>query len=161
MNSRLRRLRFDKFIYVPQVGLSSGFCVAWQDYVDMELVSISKNLISCLIFSNPLSFPWLLSVIYGPVHSMEKRVFWRNIHEEVDRFNGGLLILGDFNGVLYREDRHGCREETSSSIHMINVVDNLGLVDLPSQGMKYYWTNGKAAGYEIKAKMDQGVANTD
>ena len=69
--------------------------------------------------------------------------------------------MGDFNGVLYREDRHGGREETSSSVHMINDVDNLGLVELPSQGLKYSWTNGRIAGHEIRAKLDRGVANSD
>ncbi|KAL5545865.1 hypothetical protein UlMin_005552 [Ulmus minor] len=145
MKSRLRSVRFVKFVYVPLVGLSGGLCIAWRDHVDMEPVSISRNLISYLVFSNPLSSPWLLSTIYGPM----------------DRFNGGWLIMGDFNGVLYREDRHGGGEETSSSIHMINAVDNMGLVELPSQGLKYSWTNGRITGHEIRAKLDQGVANSD
>ncbi|KAL5568672.1 hypothetical protein UlMin_025247 [Ulmus minor] len=161
MKSRLRRVRFEKFLYVPPVGLSGGFCITWRDYVDMEPVSISKNLISCLVFSNPLSSPWLLSAVYGPVRSVEKRNFWCNIHKQVDRFNGGWLIIGDFNGVLYREDRHGGREETSSSVHMINAMDNLGLVELPSQGLNYSWVNGRVAGHEIKAKLDRAIVNSD
>ncbi|KAL5568577.1 hypothetical protein UlMin_025152 [Ulmus minor] len=80
---------------------------------------------------------------------------------EVDRFNGGWLVIGDFNGVFYRGDRHGGREETSSSSHMINAVDNLGLVELPSQGLKYTWSNGRGASQEIKAKLDWGIANAD
>ncbi|KAL5543569.1 hypothetical protein UlMin_007353 [Ulmus minor] len=159
--SRLRRIRFGKYLYVPPVGLSGGFCLAWRDYIDLEPVSISKNLISCLVFSNPVSSPWLLSAIYGPTRSVEKRDFWLNFHKEVDRFNGGWLVIGDFNGVFYRGDRHGGREETSSSSHMINAVDNLGLVELPSQGLKYTWSNGRGASQEIKAKLDRGIANAD
>ncbi|KAL5559026.1 hypothetical protein UlMin_035237 [Ulmus minor] len=144
--SRLRRIRFGKYLYVPPVGLSGGFCLAWRDYIDLEPVSISKNLISCLVFSNPVSSPWLLSAIYGPVRSVEKRNFWLNFHKEVDRFNGGWLVIGDFNGVFYRGDRHGGREETSSSSHMINA---------------YTWSNGRGASQEIKAKLDRGIANAD
>ncbi|KAL5548196.1 hypothetical protein UlMin_003427 [Ulmus minor] len=161
MKSRLRSVRFMNFVYVPPVGLSGGLCIAWRDHVDLEPVSISRNLISCLVFSNPLASPWLLSTIYGPIRSREKRLFWNSIHSEMDRFNGGWLIMGDFNEVLYREDRHGGREETSSSVHMINAVDNLGLVELPSQGLKYSWTNGRIAGHEIRAKLDRVVANSD
>ena len=62
---------------------------------------------------------------------MRKRVFWNHIHKVLARYNGGWLIIGDFNVVLYFEDRYGGREETSSSVHMINVVDNLGLVEFP------------------------------
>ncbi|KAL5575717.1 hypothetical protein UlMin_017416 [Ulmus minor] len=159
--SRLRRIRFGKYLYVPPLGLSGGFCLAWRDHIELEPVSISKNLISCLVFSNPVSSPWLLYAIYGPVRSLEKRNFWLNFHKEVDRFNGGWLVIGDFNGVLYRGDRHGGREETSSSSHMINAVDNLGLVELPSQGLKYTWSNGRGVTQEIKAKLDRGIANAD
>ncbi|KAL5565930.1 hypothetical protein UlMin_029094 [Ulmus minor] len=44
---------------------------------------------------------------------------------------------------------------------MINAVDNLGLVELPSQGLKYSWSNGRGASKEIKAKLDRGIANSD
>ncbi|KAL5572537.1 hypothetical protein UlMin_022134 [Ulmus minor] len=159
--SRLRIIRFGKYLYVPPLGLSGGFCLTWQDHIELEPVSISKNMISCLVFSNHVSSPWLLSAIYGPVRSVEKRNFWLNFHTELDRFNGGWLVIGDFNGVFYRGDRHGGREETSSSSHMINAVDNLGLVELPSQGLKYTWSNGRGASQEIKAKLDRGVANAD
>ena len=42
--SRLRRIRFGNYLYVPHVGLSGGFCLAWRDHVDMEPVSISKKI---------------------------------------------------------------------------------------------------------------------
>lgn len=44
---------------------------------------------------------------------------------------------------------------------MINAIDKLGLVELPSQGLKYTWANGRAAGCEIKDKLDQGITNSD
>ncbi|KAL5571994.1 hypothetical protein UlMin_021591 [Ulmus minor] len=150
--SRLRRIRFGKYLYVPHVGLSGGFCLAWRDYIELEPVSISKNLISCLVFSNPVSSPWLLSAIYGPVRSVEKRDFWLNFHKEVDRFNGEWLVIGDFNGVFYRVS--DCRGPQGGSLH-------LGLVELPSQGLKYTWSNGRGASQEIKAKLDRGIANAD
>ena len=88
MKARLQRLRFDKSVYVPPVGLSSGPCVAWRNEVDLETVSVSKNLISCLIFSNPCFTSWMLSAIYGLVRSAEKIIFWNELHKVVAKFCG-------------------------------------------------------------------------
>ncbi|KAL5569019.1 hypothetical protein UlMin_025594 [Ulmus minor] len=81
MKARLQRLRFDKSVYVPPVSLSSGPCVAWRNEVDLETVSVSKNLISCLIFSDPFFTPWMLSAVYGLVRSAEKIIFWNELHK--------------------------------------------------------------------------------
>ena len=70
-------------------------------------------------------------------------------------------MLGDFNGVLSSLDRHGGREDTASSVYMINALDNLGLLELPSQGLKYTWSNGRDDDSVIRAKLDWGVANAD
>ncbi|KAL5553189.1 hypothetical protein UlMin_040590 [Ulmus minor] len=161
MKIHLRRLRFESSIYFPLVGLSGGICVTWKDHIDLEPMSVSKNLVSSLIFSNLVSTPWLLSVVYGSVRSVEKRSFWNNFHKSVDRFNGSWLVLGDFNGVMSNSDRHGGREETSSLVHMINALYNLGLLELPSQGLKYTWSNGKDDDFVIRAKLDRGTANED
>ncbi|KAL5543031.1 hypothetical protein UlMin_010741 [Ulmus minor] len=118
-------------------------------------------MISCLIFSNPISTPWLLFAVYEPVRSAEKRVFWENLHMSVDRFSGGWLVLGDFNGVLYQSNRHGGRESASSSVHMIKALDYSGLVEIPSTRLKYTWSNGRIDDLVIRAKLDRGVANSE
>ncbi|KAL5568334.1 hypothetical protein UlMin_024909 [Ulmus minor] len=161
MKLHLIRLHFENSIYFTLVGLFGGLCVAWKDHIDLEPVSVFKNLVSCLIFSNHVSTPWLLSVVYGPVCSIEKRSSWNNFHKSMDRFNGAWLVFGDFNGVISSLNRHGGREEISSSVHMINALDNLGLLELPSQGLKYTWSNGKDDDSIIRAKPDRGVANAD
>ncbi|KAL5556427.1 hypothetical protein UlMin_038663 [Ulmus minor] len=103
----------------------------------------------------------MVSAMYGPIGSAEKRIFWNDLHKAVAQFYSGWLVLGDFNGVLYHSDRHGGREETSSLVHMINALDNLGLVELPSQGLKYSWSNGRNENNVIRAKLDRCVANAD
>ena len=44
---------------------------------------------------------------------------------------------------------------------MINTLDNLGLVELPSHGLKYSWSNGQNENNVIRAKLDRCVANAD
>ena len=58
-------------------------------------------------------------------------------------------------------DRHGGKESTSSLVHMINALDNIGLVELPSTGLKYTWSNGRMDDLVIRAKLDREVANSE
>ncbi|KAL5578504.1 hypothetical protein UlMin_020203 [Ulmus minor] len=161
MKSLLRSLQFDSSIYIPPISLAGGLCFAWKNHIDLEPVSVSKNIVSRLIFSNSVSTPWLLSTIYGSVLSSEKRYFWNNLHKYAERFNGAWLVLGEFNRVLSRSDRHGGREETSSLVHMVNALDSLGLMELSAQGLKYTWSNGRDGNSVIRAKLDRCVANED
>ncbi|PON76320.1 hypothetical protein PanWU01x14_037380 [Parasponia andersonii] len=53
----LRPLHFYNVCFIPPVGLSGGFCVAWRDGVNLEPMYWSKNLISCLVFFGPTGCP--------------------------------------------------------------------------------------------------------
>ena len=46
----LSQLQFPNHVYVPPLGLSGGFCVAWREDIDMEPITMNKNLISFLVF---------------------------------------------------------------------------------------------------------------
>ncbi|KAL5583373.1 hypothetical protein UlMin_015815 [Ulmus minor] len=51
--------------------------------------------------------------------------------------------------------------KTSTSVHMINALDNPRLMELLSQGLKYTWSIGRDDDSIIGAKLDRGVANVD
>ncbi|KAL5563568.1 hypothetical protein UlMin_033315 [Ulmus minor] len=97
----------------------------------MEPVSINKNIVSLLVFSSPSVAPWLLSAVYGPTSSAEKRTFWENIHHEVDHFEGAWAIIGDFNGIWYSSERSSGFGMDLGSRRMQAALDNLA------------WTNDK------------------
>ncbi|KAL5551835.1 hypothetical protein UlMin_002011 [Ulmus minor] len=108
MSRIVGNLNFSNHVYVPPIGLSGGFCVAWKDSINMEPITLSKNIISLLVFSKP-GIPWRLSAIYGPPNYSAKRAFWSSLSNEADRFPGAWLLLGDFNGICNRQDRSSNR----------------------------------------------------
>ncbi|KAL5563120.1 hypothetical protein UlMin_032867 [Ulmus minor] len=161
MASILHNLHFLNHVYVPPVGLSGGFCVAWRDGIEMEPVTMNKHIISCLVFSSPGSAPWLFSAVYGPNSSMEKRLFWDNIHLQTKCFSGAWLIMGDFNTIWSSSDRSSGSGMDIGSRRMRSALDNLGMILIPASGGNYTWSNHRQGHRRIRSKIDRVVANDE
>ncbi|RVW82549.1 hypothetical protein CK203_047063 [Vitis vinifera] len=55
---------------------------------------------------------------------------------------GSLCIGGDFNITLFSRERSGQRRISSAMRNFAEIVDDLGLVDLPLQGGDFTWNGG-------------------
>ncbi|KAL5572085.1 hypothetical protein UlMin_021682 [Ulmus minor] len=160
MSRIVGNMDFSNHVYVPPIGLSGGFCVAWKDSIDMEPITLSKNIISLLVFSKS-GVPWRLSAIYGSPKYTAKRAFWNSLSSEADRFPGAWLLLGDFNGICSRHDRSSnCRLDGGSRI-ICEALDNLVMISIPSSGFFYTWSNRKYGRQRVNSCIDRGVANED
>ncbi|KAL5557491.1 hypothetical protein UlMin_039727 [Ulmus minor] len=160
MSRIVGNLNFSYHVYVPPIGLSGGFCVAWKDSIDMEPITLSKNIISLLVFSKP-GIPWRLSAVYGPPNYSAKRAFWSSLSSEADRFPGAWILLGDFNGIYNRQDRSSNRRLDGGSRIMCEALDNLGMITIPSSGFFYSWSNRRYGRQRVNSRIDRGVANED
>ncbi|KAL5561445.1 hypothetical protein UlMin_031192 [Ulmus minor] len=156
----LTSLNFPRHVYVPPVGLAGGFCVAWQANVDMEPITLNKHIISMLVFSTP-GQPWLLSAIYGPCSFSAKRIFWDSLSSEADRFPGAWLLIGDFNGICSTSDRSSNRGVDRGSRLMIEAIDNLGMISIPSSGFYFTWSNRRIGRNRVNSRLDRGMANEE
>ncbi|KAL5537661.1 hypothetical protein UlMin_045497 [Ulmus minor] len=161
MASILHNLHFLNHVYVPPVGLSGGFCVAWRDGIDMEPVTMNKHIMSFLVFSSPGSAPWLLSAVYGPNSSMEKRLFWENIHLQTNCFSGAWLIIGDFNTIWSSTHCSSGSGMDIGSQRMRSALNNLGMLLIPASGGNYSWSNRRKGNRKIRSKIDRVVANEE
>ncbi|MCI74090.1 endonuclease/exonuclease/phosphatase family protein, partial [Trifolium medium] len=57
---------------------------------------------------------------------------------------GAWCVLGDFNAVLYRDERKGMQQlgsnvPSAELIEFGNFVSDMGLVDLPVLGRRFTW----------------------
>lgn len=122
---------------------------------------MTKNVISGLIYSDPRSHLWLLSAVYGPPHNSDRDAFWNKLGSVTSMFNGPWLLIGDFNGTLFSYDRLGGNHigsSSSSAAFRFNVHD-LGLIPLPQHGAHFTWDNRHSVMGNIRAKLDQALAN--
>lgn len=70
-------LDFDNCYFVPATGKSGGLAIFWNDSVNLEVISSSKNVIHCRLH-NILEKQWDLFCVYGPPNSQNRNEFWRN-----------------------------------------------------------------------------------
>ncbi|KAL5571347.1 hypothetical protein UlMin_020944 [Ulmus minor] len=113
-----------------------------------------------LVFSTP-SPPWLLLAIYGPCSYSSKRVFWDSLSSEADRFLGAWLLIGDYNGI-YSGNDHSSNHGINRGLRlMIEVVDNLGMISIPSSGFYFTWSNRRNGRNRVYSHLDRGMVNEE
>jgi hypothetical protein len=157
----LSQLGFPFLIHAPPSGRKGGLVVAWKAGVEVEQINQSSSQISCLIFSDPLSQPWLLSCSYAP-HNGSKLAHWNSLSSIGNSFCGPWLNIGDFNAILAPQDKLGGRSFGSSSHHdFADFVHSNGLFDLGYVGNPYTWCNRRQGLNVIKERLDRGLASRD
>ncbi|KAL5550707.1 hypothetical protein UlMin_000883 [Ulmus minor] len=78
-----------------------------------------------------------------------------------NRFPGAWLLLGDFNGICNRQDRSTNRGLDGGSRIMCEILDNLGMIYIPSTGFYYTWSNHRSGRQRVNSCIHRGVANED
>ncbi|KAL5577840.1 hypothetical protein UlMin_019539 [Ulmus minor] len=156
----LTSLNFPHHVYVPPIGLADGLCVAWQANLDMEPITLNKHIISLLVFSTP-GPPWLLFAIYGSCSYSFKRVFWDSLSSEANRFPGAWQLIGDYNSICSSNNRSSnCGIDRGSRL-MIEAMDNLGMISIPSSGFYFTWSNRRNDMNRVNSRLDRGMANEE
>ncbi|PON97135.1 Endonuclease/exonuclease/phosphatase [Trema orientale] len=165
VKGRLQQLHFYNVYMVPAEGCSGGFCVAWKDGVDIEPHYCSKNLISCVVYSDPPGMPWSFSAVYGPPHASAQRSFWQSIPRVLERAPDAKLLIGDFNGVLLdceswsNANAHG--GFASSSGAMRHCFATMGLYDLGFSDPQFTWNRRRGGVLFSRARLDRAVATVE
>ena len=70
------------------------------------------------------------------------------------------MVLGDFNEILYSNEKlGGAVREAKQMADFRDCLNRCGLVDLGFIGQKYTWCNGRFGGERTKLRLDRAVAN--
>jgi exonuclease III len=158
----LLTLGFSSFLQVPAAGTKGGLILAWKPGFDLEPILLNPHHISCLIYSDPPSSPWLLSCIHAPSQWNLRSDFWSLLKNTGSRFGGPWLLAGDFNAILAPEEKQGGRDFGSSSHNVFSdFVQVMGLVDLGYNGNPFTWCNKRHGRAKIKERLDHGLSNHD
>ncbi|GJX51860.1 RNA-directed DNA polymerase, eukaryota, reverse transcriptase zinc-binding domain protein [Tanacetum coccineum] len=86
----------------------------------------------------------LLIAVYAPYDIRDKQMLWDYLHREIGKWNGEVVIMGDFNEVRYKSDRFG----SVFNVHNANVfnsfISNSGLVEVTLGGSIFTWCHKSA-----------------
>ncbi|GJY13410.1 RNA-directed DNA polymerase, eukaryota [Tanacetum coccineum] len=98
----------------------------------------------CYIWA-PSSSKLLIIFVYAPQELTEKREIWGYLHSLINRWDGKVMILGDFNEVWSEQERFGSSFNSRGANAFNNFIATSGLIDLPLGGYSYTWAHKSAS----------------
>lgn len=134
--------RFDKFIFAPSAGASGGILVAWNGSLfDGTVVAVQSFAITVSFSSRMDMNVWNLSTVYGPCTEPDRTTFidWLRSLDIPDDYN--WILMGDFNFYRSLSDRNREGGNFQDTQRFNEVIDHLGLVELPLKGRAFTWSN--------------------
>jgi len=134
--------RFDKFIFAPSVGASGGILIAWNGSLfDGSVIEIKPFAIS-VSFSSRLDLNiWNLTTVYGPCLEPARSTFVSWLLNLDIQDNDNWILIGDFNFYRSLENRNRAGGNFQDTQIFNEVIDHLGLVELPLKGRAFTWSN--------------------
>ncbi len=84
-----------------------------------------------------------VSNIYGPTGATHKEAFLQELRALGARVTGVWALMGDFNILLSLRDKNGPPSHVADMLAFRNVINDLGLFDLPIHNQAFTWTNGR------------------
>nr|GEX01763.1 RNA-directed DNA polymerase, eukaryota [Tanacetum cinerariifolium] len=87
----------------------------------------------------------LIISVYAPQEVSEKKMLWNYLNDLVDKWNGKVVIMGDFNEVRTRDERFGsCFHEQGAEAFNLFIALG-GLLDVPLGGYRFTWSLNSAS----------------
>ncbi|KAL3634942.1 hypothetical protein CASFOL_021996 [Castilleja foliolosa] len=147
--------------FVPPIGSAGGVILAWKDDIILSANVLQQSHIHCTI-THPSKKIWKFTAAYVPCNHMKKALFWDSMSNLNNQDDLPWLIMGDMNAIVSQEEKiGGLPFSSSSSHHLSNDLNNLGLIDLGFVGYPFTWDNKRVGINNIQQRLDRGVGSSD
>ncbi|XP_043698525.1 uncharacterized protein LOC122649220 [Telopea speciosissima] len=140
MEHILRRLGMNSCFSVDSQGASGGLALMWQHYINLEILHSNRHYMDSLVrLDNGTEFH--LTSVYGDLLKRKENSF------------GVRLRYWD------KEKEGGNRPTARDVTHFRNMVESCELIDLPTHGPQFTWSNKRHGCANIRIKLDRALAN--
>ncbi|XP_020685791.1 uncharacterized protein LOC110102003 [Dendrobium catenatum] len=147
--------------YVSSTGLSGGILVLWRSSLaNFNMIeSSSEFIIGNLDILN--KGKWRIATIYGSKDVYNRRLLWNGLEPHITN-NWPMVIGGDFNCLLAKEGKKGCRRFSFSlgTKEMKYFMTSNDLHELSFIGPRLTWSNKKKGSDRIMERLDRMVVNS-
>ncbi|GJY80161.1 RNA-directed DNA polymerase, eukaryota [Tanacetum coccineum] len=133
------------FVYSESLGSSGGILCIWEEsFFKKEYVTVSDHFVAIYGSWNPNKVKILLVAIYAPQDPKYRRLLWDYISIMLSRWNGEVILMGDFNEVRCSEERSGTCFNPFNSRIFDNFISSSSLVDVKMEGYSFTWSHPSA-----------------
>ena len=135
--------RLAEWRVVGAEGTAGGILVFW-DKRKLKVMEVELGLFSvtCIFKNTEDGFQWAFTRVYGPVERNKSELFWEELGSVKGLREGPWCIGGDFNMVLSPNERNKGSRFSHSMRRFSEVMNELGLRDLPLQRGPFTWRGG-------------------
>ncbi|XP_028549984.1 uncharacterized protein LOC110097240 [Dendrobium catenatum] len=149
------------FNYVPSAGLLGGILVMWKSRMASFKVIDSSSQFIIGDLDIPLIGKWRIATSYGSKEVHKRRDLWIGLYHHIS-IDFPLIIGGDFNCLLAKEEKKGGRRFIMSSgpKDMKSFLISNNLYELKFMGPMFTWSNNKKGLERIMERLDRMIINS-
>ncbi|GJW74963.1 RNA-directed DNA polymerase, eukaryota [Tanacetum coccineum] len=137
-------LGFD-YVHSDSVGNSGGILCVWDPNLFCKSsVTISDSFVMVRGVWRQNGTDLLIIAVYAPHDIKEKMVLWDYLNCTIGRWNGEVIIMGDFNEVRYKSDRFGSVFHAQGANAFNSFISSSGLVEVSLGGCSFTWCHKSA-----------------
>ena len=138
-------------------GTAGGVIICW-DKRSLEILGVEEGQfsISCRFRNEGDGAIWVFTGVYGPFSRDDREGLWEELGAIRGLWEEPWCLGGDFNITLYLDDRNRTGRITSAMRRFAQIIDELGLVDIPLQGGSFTWSGG--LNNQTRARLDRFLA---
>ncbi|GKA74316.1 RNA-directed DNA polymerase, eukaryota [Tanacetum coccineum] len=130
----------------PSVGNSGGVLCVWDSNMFRKgHATMSDYFIAIMGKWVPNDKNLLIISVYAPQELSEKKMLWQYLNHMIDRLNGEVIVIGDFNEVRSQEERFGSIFNVQGAVAFNTFISSGGLVEFPTGGYSFTWSHKSAS----------------
>ncbi|GKA40924.1 RNA-directed DNA polymerase, eukaryota, partial [Tanacetum coccineum] len=122
-----------------------GILCIWEKSIfKKEDVTISDYFVAIYGTWIPNKIKILFVAIYAPQDHKYRRILWDYISILISRWNGEVILMGDFNKVRSSNERRGSCFNSCNARFFDNFISSSSLVDVKMEGYSFTWSHPSA-----------------
>ncbi|GKD29982.1 RNA-directed DNA polymerase, eukaryota [Tanacetum coccineum] len=123
-------------------GKSGGIICIWNNLVfQKSRIQCNENYVVVEGFWIPKDIRIMWIVVYAPQNLSCKISLWSTLTNIISKWNGILVVMGDFNEVRIASERYGSNFNDRQAKIFNMFISNSSLVDIPLGGFNFTWTD--------------------
>ena len=127
-------------LIVPSRGRRGGLALLWSRDTNLEIKSFSNHHIDVVISESSNGFVWRFTGFYGHPEAHLREESWKLLSLLNNQFNIPWFCCGDFNEILFMNEKAGDVLLSQSQMDSFRQIMNLcGFKDLGYCGPDYTW----------------------
>ncbi|XP_019248329.1 PREDICTED: uncharacterized protein LOC109227585 [Nicotiana attenuata] len=127
----------------------------------VNIISVIAQLIHCELHHRGTGRTLHATVIYAFNDVALRRDLWQAIKDIHVQMKGPRAIMGDFNCVLYKEERMGSPITMAEIRDFKKYVEDCSLMDLKFTRAFFTWTNKQSGGDRVLSRIDRVMVNNE